>query len=162
MKPKAKQPDAGKLMQRMASLCARSEQCSHDILMKLLRAGLAMDEASEIIDTLRSGKFIDDSRYAKAFVRDKVRFAGWGRLKIRQSLILKRIPSDTVQSALAEISADDYKAALSRATFAKARTLDLDGPSARDKMLRHLTSRGFEPALAVKAWEVIIKRHHDR
>lgn len=136
---------------RMADLCARSEQCEAEILQKLLRLGLGHADAEGVVAELVERRFIDDARYAAAFARDKVRFAGWGRLKIRAALAAKRIPSATVNEAIAAVEAADYDDALMRAARAKARSLDLDDPADRNRLLRHIASRGFEPSKACEA-----------
>ena len=57
---------------RMADLCARSEQCSADIEGKLLRLGLSRAQAQKIVGELRDGRFIDDGRYARAFIEGQL------------------------------------------------------------------------------------------
>lgn len=128
----------------MASLCARSEQCTHDIIRKLRNLGLPPDERAEVMDELRERGFLDDSRYARAFARDKVRFSGWGRMKIRGALAAKGIGGKAADAALAAIEPADYADALSRAARAKARQIDLSTREGRVKLFRHLISRGFE------------------
>ena len=82
-----------KALEMMAGLCAKSEQCPYDIMAKLRKFGLTAEDAGEVLDSLREQKFVDEARYARSFARDKVRFSGWGRNKIRQQLMLKRIPT---------------------------------------------------------------------
>ena len=64
-KPK-KIPTAAEMLRRLASLCARSEQCEADIAQKIYRSGLSREEGNEILSKLREGRFIDDSRFARA------------------------------------------------------------------------------------------------
>ncbi len=137
--------DAARL--KMADLCARAEHCEHEIREKLFKQGLSSSDIDRLIDFLIENRFIDNSRYAAGFARDKVRFSRWGRNKVRQALALKRIPSATIREALEEIGEDDYLEALHRAAIAKARGLSLDDYDDRAKLYRHLLSRGFESAL---------------
>lgn len=65
--------------QRIEHLCAKAERCTYEMSRKLLGWGIEERKAREIIDNLVDQRFIDDSRYAKAFVRDKYRFQHWGR-----------------------------------------------------------------------------------
>ncbi len=139
-------PDPEKLLQRMAALCARSEQCRSDIDRKLRRAGLSDTDSRKLTDRLAADRFIDDRRFAGSFARDKVRFSGWGKLKIRMALAAKRIDSDIIAEALDSIPAEDYRKALVSAATIKARTLDLADYSDRGRLLRHLATRGFEPS----------------
>lgn len=151
-----KAPDPEALRLRMADLCARSEQCAFDILTKLSRAGLTQGQAHEIIQYLEDHKFISEQRFAKAFTRDKIRFSGWGRHRIRVALAAKRISTAIISEALKEIETDsalaaDYQAALERVSLTKAKNLDLTEYEGRRKLYRFLTSRGFESPGAVNA-----------
>lgn len=137
---------------RMADLCSRAEQCEEDIRMKLSRLGLPMSDIPTILTRLREQKFVDDARFAGSFARDKCRFSGWGKYKIRMALVAKRIPGADISAALESIDEADYREALRRTAEAKARSLELCGEEAkadRMKLYRHLLSRGFESELAV-------------
>ncbi len=138
------------MLSRMASLCARSEQCEADIAAKLHKAGLSRDDADSIMRRLRDDRFLDNRRFARAFASDKSRFAGWGRVRIRMALAMKRIPSDIVAEALDNIDDEEYMEAMRRTARAKTRTLDISLRDDRNKLYRHLLSRGYESALAVK------------
>lgn len=152
-------PEAAKI--RMADLCARSEQCEADIRQKLYRLGLSSGEVQSIITDLKEEKFIDNARYARSFARDKCRFSCWGRYKIRLALAAKRLTPQEIAQGLDAIEASDYLDALKRTTIAKAKSLDLNGPEAREermKLFRHLISRGFESDVASKAVKAAIAR----
>lgn len=151
-------PDPEKLLQRMAALCARSEQCRSDIDRKLRRAGLSDTDSRKLTDRLAADRFIDDRRFAGSFARDKVRFSGWGKLKIRMALAAKRIDSDIIAEALDSIPAEDYRKALVSAATIKARTLDLADYSDRGRLLRHLAARGFEPSACTAAVDYLTKK----
>ncbi len=139
-------PEAARL--RMADLCARSEQCESDIMEKLLKLGLGRPEASAVVEELVAGRFIDNSRYARALARDQVRFSGWGRRKIAAKLMSKRIDAGIIREALADIDREEYMEAAMRAGRAKARSLGLAQYDDRMKLLRHLAVRGFEGGVA--------------
>ena len=141
-------------LQRMAALCARSEQCEADIRQKLYRMGLSSGDVQKIIEELTAGKFIDNARFARSFARDKCRFSCWGRNKIRLELKMRRITPPDIEQALDSIDKDEYLDALHRATSAKGRSLDVNGPERRTerlKLFRHLLARGFESELASNA-----------
>lgn len=132
-----------KLKLRMASLCARSEQCSADIYTKLCKGGLVAADAKEVLEDLKNQRFVDDARFAAAYARDKVRFSSWGPLKVRAGLTAKRIPSDLIQQAIEAVDANDIHDALMRCARSKARTLNLTDPSDAKKLLQYLAGRGF-------------------
>lgn len=152
-------PDAARL--KMADLCARSEQCEYEIREKLRKQGLPSAEVDKIITFLIDNKFIDNERYARSFTNDKVRFASWGRNKIRQALALKRIPSSAINEALNEIDEKEYLKAIQRAGMSKVKSLDIEDYDDRLKLYRHLLSRGFESSLISKLIEYLRKRNKD-
>lgn len=153
-----KPADPEKLLQRMAALCARSEQCRHDIEEKLYKAGLPSAERDMIIERLLNDRFIDSRRYAEAVARDKVRFSGWGKRKISAFLYSKRIERVIIEEALSAIDPKDYKEALVRGAKLKARGLDLSTREGREKLIRHLGSKGFEAGLCVKITEAMTRK----
>lgn len=146
------------MLLRLAGLCAGSEQCSADIRGKILKAGFTPGDADGMLKYLVGHGYIDDTRFARAFAADKVRFAGWGKIKIRMALKMKGISDTLVSEALAYVGSEDYEAALWKALVAKARALDMDDLAERRKLFRHLASRGFEADLIVKATRGYMKK----
>lgn len=138
-------------LKRMATLCARSEQCSNDIRQKLYKAGLHEEEVEQVMEQLVEMKFIDDARYAGAFARDKARFAGWGPLKIRAALAVKRIPSDIIREAIDTISPEEFLEIAMKILASKSLNADLEKADDRARMMRHLYARGFDAGMASKA-----------
>lgn len=149
LRKKAISRDAALL--KMADLCARAEHSSYEIREKLRRAAMSSADTDYIIDYLEQNRYIDNSRYSRAFARDKVRFSGWGRNKIRAALAMKRIPSPEIREALDQIDPDDYFSAALRAAQAKSRSLDLSDYNDKMKLFRHLASRGFESGIISQA-----------
>lgn len=139
-----KPADPEALLKRMAGLCAKSEQCSFDINLKLYKAGLVKEKREEILRYLTDNRYIDDARFARSFASYKVRFSAWGKRKIRMALAAKHIPSDLISSALESIEDADYEAAIKRVIEAKKREIDLSDREQRTKLYRQLLSRGFE------------------
>lgn len=144
MMPPKKLTPANALV-KLQELCARSEQCSYEIQSRLYRWGIDGTMATRILSLLRRDRYVDDQRFASAFVRDKIVFNRWGRAKIKLALIQKRLDSDIIAEALAEIDPDEYCTALIEVLSAKARTLqETQSYESRNKLLRHAASRGFE------------------
>ena len=77
-------------LHRAAALCSSAEHCTADIREKLARWGVTEADSCTIIDRLVQERFIDEQRYAVAFVKDKFRFSGRGRIKMRYALQQKR------------------------------------------------------------------------
>lgn len=142
LRKKPADPEA--LLKRMAGLCAKSEQCSFDIDLKLYKAGLPKDKREELIVWLTANRYLDDARFARSFASYKVRFSAWGKRKIRMALAAKRIPSPLISEALDAIEEEDYAAALQRVAEAKKKDIDITDRVQRAKLFRQLMARGFE------------------
>lgn len=137
-------PDPKKILERYERQCARMEYCSSDIRRKALKAlGGDADAAEKIVASLVKDGFVDDRRYAGAFVREKSALQGWGEAKLRFMLAGKGIPRDVIAEALTEIDAEKASAKLLKLLQAKARTLEGD-PAFRLKLLKFGLSRGYD------------------
>lgn len=145
-------------MMRMADLCARSEQCSYDILAKLRKLGLSAGESTAVVDRLVEEGFINDRRYAAAFANDKLKFAGWGPVKIRMGLYAKRLPGEMIDEIVGSLPEELVLQTAMKGGEVKARSLDLGLREDCARLLRHLASRGFSPAIARKVLDDIRRR----
>lgn len=133
--------------QRACALCAKSEQAPADIRKKALTAwGLSPDEADALVDALIEERYLDEARYAAAFVRDKFRFDHWGKMKIRQGLLAKQISERIALEALSdEINEADYLAACESALAAKVKTLPSPISTADvARLFRFAATKGYE------------------
>lgn len=137
---------------KLEELCARSEHCEGELREKLRKWLVSPDDTDTIISSLRRRRYVDDERFARAFVRDKFRFDHWGRRKIEQALRLKRVDSEIIADALDAIDGDEYYTLLRKLLAYKARSLhDEEAYARRVKLMRFAVGRGFEPQLIVKA-----------
>lgn len=146
-----RQLSADDALLRLEKLCARSEQCESELADKLRKWGVSASDSERVIDSLRARRFVDNSRYAESFVRDKYRFAMWGRRKIRFALKAKRISDDLIDRALDCIDPDEYLRILRHILRRKASGLDdPDSFENRTKLFRFALARGFESDLTAK------------
>ena len=88
------------LYRTMTSLCARREYCCADIAEKLRKKGASSEDAEVLIDRLIEEGYIDEGRYARAFVHDKTLYNGWGRVKVAQQLRAKGICNAYINEAI--------------------------------------------------------------
>ena len=129
---------------KLTALCARSEHCQHDMLEKMRQWGVSAEEQAEVMQRLVNERYVDDGRFARAFVLDKVRYNKWGRRKVEQALWLKHIDSDIQQRVLDEISTDDYVQVLRPLLQQKRKTTKAASPyELNQKLIRFALGRGF-------------------
>lgn len=131
------------ILTRYQALCSRSEQCSADILRKLLKTFDGDEEkAREVLEALKADKFLDDARYATAFARDKARLEGWGPVKIRFKLRSKGVPEAAIEEGLSQIDSDEAEEKLYKLVLTKCKTLEGD-PQIKLKLLKYALGRGY-------------------
>lgn len=141
-------PEAAQI--RAEELCVRAEHSSGEIREKLLKWGIFPGDAERIVSAMIKTRFIDDARFARAYVRDKIEFARWGKRKIALGLYQKKVSRDIIRETLDEVDDEKYRAALRVALASKKRTIsDPDTYEGRTKLFRFAASRGFEPDIIV-------------
>ena len=144
MKPLS-EPEA---LNTAAAYCTTCERCVYEVCNKLTAWGMNSVQQIRIIERLKKENFIDEDRFCRAFVNDKVRFNRWGRLKISLALREKRLDSAAVNEALDAIDNDEYMSALKTVVAAIRKELKgKDDYLSRQKILRYAVSRGFETSL---------------
>lgn len=139
-------PNQAKL--RAESYCAYQERSQQEVRDKLYSWGLHLEDVEQIISDLISSNFLNEERFAKAFVLGKFRIKGWGKIKIQQHLKAKRVSVPLIKIALQQIDLDDYeqklKDLIQRKVGDELSQLSL---TERAKLVRYLQSKGYENSL---------------
>jgi len=149
---KSKETDYQSALNRAAALCSKQEYCSAQILEKLAHWGISGADGDRILQHLIREKYVDDSRYASFFVKDKFRFNGWGRIKIRFMLRARKISEEAIEQALEEIDKEAYYEACLNLVRQKSAGLKEKNPfNRKGRLFRFASGRGFEPELVHRA-----------
>lgn len=138
--------DKQEALKKAMATCARQELCEGEIRYKMRSWGVEGADIDPIIEELKRNRFIDDERYARAFVQDKLKLNGWGPIKIRYMLSAKGVPDSIIHTALDEIDEDQHTEILKELLEKKSRTLknDPNPRSRRQKLINYALGRGFE------------------
>ena len=119
--------------------------CNFDILKKLQRWELEEKDIAAVMEFLVKNHFLDDTRFAEAYARDKHRFNRWGKLKIMQMLRQKRVPERIIEQALSSLPDEESDATCLALLKQKNRGLKEEDPYKRKaKLFRFALSRGFD------------------
>jgi regulatory protein len=133
------------MLGRLAAYCSAAERCIQDVRQKIQAAGLTDEAAGRIIAALEKENFIDEARYARSFVNDRLRFNRWGRIKIAAELRRKGIPPALCREALEAIDEDAYRSGLLDLLQKKQQTLNRKDERETFALLyRFAAGRGFE------------------
>ncbi len=139
-------------LNKAAAYCTLCERCTSEVTSKLTQWGIEPSEQIKIVERLQQEGFIDEERYCRAFVNDKVRFNRWGRIKITASLREKKLPADAIRNAVNNIDSEQYTQSLMEVIEIKRRELKgKDDIASQQKIIRHAASRGYEPALVIRS-----------
>ena len=130
--------------QRLTARCAQAEHCEQEMTMAMSRWELSEESQARVMARLVEERYIDNRRYADAFVRDKVRYNKWGRRKIEQALWQKRIDSNTIHEALDQVDTEEYVAILQPLLRQKRRSVRVNNETElTQKLIRFALGRGF-------------------
>ena len=144
-------------LRSLMNLCVKAERSEFDVRRLLERWGIAAEERQRIVDTLVRERFVDDRRYAEAYVREKVRFSGWGRFKIRAALRAKRIDESIIEEALGQVDGASMREKLEhRLQMKMARTKARDEYDLRGKLIRYGTGLGFDTDTVLEVVEDLL------
>lgn len=151
MTAKPLSPD--QVLDKMARYCAYQERCVKDVCDKLKTYDISEESQKEILDYLLDNRFVNDERFAHAYVRGKINQNGWGVNKIRFQLLRKGISHEMINAALEEYDPDIYKEKLIAILKAKARSVKAENEfQKRQKLAAYAIQKGFEASLV---WETI-------
>lgn len=136
--------DYKKILDRAARLCSTGEKCQHDVREKMITWGLDEEDANKAILYLVGNKFIDEQRFATFFVRDKLRFNKWGRVKIRYALSQKKVATEIIDACISTIDPVVYNDILDQIIQNKIKSIGQPNTvQNKSKLLRFAAQRGF-------------------
>lgn len=130
---------------KAAAYCSQSEHCVSELREKLELWGVKPSEQDKIIKYLIQEKYIDENRFAQAYVKDKFRYNKWGKGKIRMMLYAKKIDKQVIETALVEIEDDEYRLMIKKLIDDKSKKITYKNDYERKgKLFRFLASKGFD------------------
>lgn len=128
----------------LAALCAQAEHCQWEMTEKMRRWELPEEAQARIMERLTKERYVDDERFARAFIKDKIHYNKWGRRKVEQALWQKHIAEDIRQQTLDEVSNEEYLDVLKPLIKQKRKTIKAKNDyEINQKLMRFALSRGF-------------------
>ena len=131
-------------LQKLAALCSQSEHCTSEMKEKMTRWGIDEDAQQRVVEYLVANRYVDDRRYARSFVNDKLKYNKWGPRKIEQSLWMKHIDESILREALDDVDNEEYISVLRPLLTSKRKTTKAETDyEMNQKLLRFAIGRGF-------------------
>jgi len=140
-----KQKNREEALNALMERCARAEVCISDARRLMMRWLVPAVDQDTVIEQLLRERFIDEERYASAFVRDKLSFSRWGARKISEALYMKRIPAEIIKRAMQQADEVPMTDRLETDLRRKNNSIKEDDLYKRkEKLLRFGVSRGYD------------------
>ncbi len=144
---------------KIKNWCAYQERSQYDVRQKLFTFGLSSEDVEHCIANLISENFLNEERFAMAFVSGKLRIKHWGRRKIKIELKKHKVSDYCANKALKAIDEKEYETILIKAIEKKIRLTKITN---RDKqyysILNYLMTKGFENDLVIEQLNVLLKK----
>jgi regulatory protein len=129
--------------QKIEAYCAYQERCDQEVRKKLNGWNMHQEDVDILIADLITNNFMNEERFAEAFVSGKFRIKRWGRIKIRQHLKQKQISDYSINKAISQIDEDEYIQTIKNLIDGKKVSGKNDWEK-KAKLKRYLASKGFE------------------
>jgi len=137
--------------------CTYQERCHKEVEKKLYDLNMIPEAKEKIILHLLQHNFLNEERFAKAYVRGKFSIKKWGRIKIVNELKFRNISSYNIKTALQEINEEDYLNTLQSIAEKKLPLVrETNLFKKRNKLSTFLISKGFETTLVYKITSQLI------
>lgn len=104
--------DLNEAREKIRGFCLYRERSQKEAREKLLSYGLLPDIADTLLSELIQERYVDEERFARAFVRGKYKIKRWGRGRIKQALYPHQLSAYVLKKAFTEIEAEPYYANL--------------------------------------------------
>lgn len=131
--------------QKLEAYCAYQERCDQEVRKKMKDWFMYSEDVDILVSDLIQNNFLNEERFASAFVSGKFRIKRWGRIKIRQHLKQKNISDYSTKKGLKEIDEDEYLQTLNDLIESKNRLMNAKNKWDRlAKLQRYMHSKGYE------------------
>lgn len=131
---------------KIAAYCSKAERAECDVRKKLQAWELDNESCERIIARLKKENFLNEERYCRSFIKDKIRFNKWGKVKIVFELKKKRIASSVIDACFDEIESSDFDDPLFKILSTKAKSVKAANEYERwAKLFRFGMGRGYSP-----------------
>ncbi|PGH38612.1 MAG: RecX family transcriptional regulator [Candidatus Nephrothrix sp. EaCA] len=138
-------------MEKGRRYCAYQERSHWEVRKKLLQYGLYASEAEACLAQLIEEGFLQEMRFAEAFVGGKFRMKQWGRMKIEKKLRSHRLTPRCIDKALNVIDEKEYRQTL-KTLLIKKMSLLAKNEAQKHKAAQFAIGKGYEPELV---WETM-------
>ena len=125
--------------------CAYRERTHKEVWQKLEKMGMIPVASEQIITALIQHDFLNETRFAKAFVSGKFRINHWGKIKIKNALLQKGVSAPNIKTGLSDIDPEAYRQVLRQLIEKQFPKIKAQNDyEKKQKLVRYLWQKGFE------------------
>lgn len=151
-----------KALVKIADYCSKAERAEFDVRRKLSLWELQPDETERIVSRLKKENYLNEARFCRCFIKDKLLFNKWGKVKITYELKKKRISEQTISLCFNEFESDAFEDSLLKVLSTKVKTVKgKDEYDRRNKLIRFALGRGYSYDQIQKCLSKILKTDAD-
>ncbi len=135
-------------LEKLRNYCAYQERCHREVKNKLYQLGMIPQAIDQIIGTLVSENYLNESRFAQQFAHGKFSIKHWGKRRITRELKARGISNYDIKQALAAIEIDAYQNKIRTISDKKWSLLASYSLTVKkQKLHQYLSYRGWENEL---------------
>lgn len=132
----------------LENYCAYQERCHKEVAQKLRDMRMIPEAIDIVVVHLLEQNFLNETRFAKTYVRGKFRVKKWGRKRLEIELKKREISTFNIKEAFKEISESDYVKTFHELAEKKAATIkETNSFKKKKKLADYLLYRGWESYL---------------
>lgn len=132
-------------LKKLEKYCAYQERSHKQVYQKCRDYGLTEDEANQILIELIASNFLNEQRFAEAYVKGKFKIKSWGKQKIVHGLNNAGVSKKLIENSMDKIDPKVYLQTLISLAEKKRATLKTGAEFEKIiKIQRYLLSKGYK------------------
>lgn len=129
---------------KIAAYCSKAERAESDVRRKLSMWELDAESVEQIIARLKKENYLNEERFCRCFIKDKLLLNKWGKVKIVFELRKKQITEQSISRCFEEFETDDFEELLLSVLKSKLRTVKAKNDyDKKNKLIRFALGRGY-------------------
>ena len=143
---------------KLEHYCAYQERCHKEVRNKLTEMKMIPEAVDKIMVHLIQNNYLNEERFAKAFVRGKFRIKKWGKNRLVRELKFREVSKYSIDAALKEIDIETYHTTLDELTKKRIdQVKEKNIYKKKRKVADYLLYRGWESNLVYEKLNEYIK-----
>lgn len=135
-------------LDKLRNYCAYQERCHKDVKDKLRTMGMIAQASDQIIGTLVSENYLNETRFAQQFASGKFSIKHWGKVRIKRELNIRGVSDYDINNAIKTIETGVYLDKIHAISDKKWQQLErYSAQIKKQKLFQYLAYRGWETDL---------------